>query len=170
MPREPQASSPHQPQPSHLGGPSIQHHHTPGQCSLHLQPSHQGDTGTKHPRTLQACTTLASDGVAKVPLIQSAPTHASFGSGHPNSTPTTLNTPEPQSMPASVPAALPGHPLHGMTQEPTAHTPPCLHPPHQDVPCVECPATSWPTLTLAPPGHPLMLSTPESPSLHPLQL
>ena len=34
---------------------------TPGQCSLQLQASHQGDRGTKHSRTFQAHTTSAPD-------------------------------------------------------------------------------------------------------------
>ena len=56
----------------------------PGQCLLQLKPSCQGDTGVRHPGTLQAQTTLASVALQGPPRRTSTPMPATAPASQPH--------------------------------------------------------------------------------------
>ena len=96
-------------------------HSGPGQCSLQLQLSRQGDTGTRHSGTLYAWHHFCSRWLTRAPLAWSAlglcfiPAAAVLP-GYP---PCTQQTQQLAFISAST--ILPGCPLCGEPQEPLAH-------------------------------------------------
>lgn len=170
------AGSRHLSQPTtsvNQGDPSMVHVHqdTPGQHSLRLQLSCQGDKGAKHPGTLQACTISAPDDSpghcwSRVPwdtlahaclhpslparvlvhgVSWDTPACTHFSCSCPASVSTVQRAPEqPQPVPTLAVAVLPVCPL---CPEPRDYQGPhlCqLWPPHQGSLSTECPETPSP--------------------------
>lgn len=126
--------------------------HTPqhpwSACYSSAQPSCQGDTVTKDPRTHQAHTTLAPDGLLGHPqlrALQDFPAHTCFGVSHSTRAPATRSVPGHYSLhPASAPAASQGHPTCRASQTPqlatTSASLSC-----QGTLCAEHSGIPWPT-------------------------
>ena len=147
---EPQILSLYQPQMSLQGGSAKWPQHgtlqyIPRQCPQQLHLSYQGDTGSGHPRPLQACTNFSSScpaGVLMHGVPPCLPAYTHLSSSHPARLPLCLCLSWLQpSWPAS--------------------------------PCIEHPGTLWLAPVLTPailPGHPPTGNAPRLPSPCPLLL